>query len=241
MSRLPNAPLLEVIFELRWLMNTQTQWDRYPYLHGDLYNVLRKNYPKRELLAPAETPAELLVNRPVYRFRSEHGYPLFQLGPGLLTVNTIDEEYDWNTYSAQISQILEKLFKTAEFAEGEKVKPTLSYFDFFKVDWEKEDILEYVNENFILSKFQALPETKRKPNKFKYGIGYPIESGSLTIEINTAVNNKKEKGLILQTKIDGTNIPPERSLITEWLDNAHRYTSRLFKQITSGNLYKNFQ
>jgi len=73
MSKLPNAPLLEVIFELRWKITNKNDLAKYQYLHGDLYSILKNSYHFRESLAPVEIPVEVLINKPIHRFRKEKG------------------------------------------------------------------------------------------------------------------------------------------------------------------------
>jgi len=88
MSKLPKAPLLEVIFELRWQIKQKSDLTKYQYLIGDLYSAIKKTYPVRESLAPPEVPTDILINNPVHRFRKDKNqYPLVQIGPGLLTLN----------------------------------------------------------------------------------------------------------------------------------------------------------
>ncbi len=80
MSKLPNAPLIEVIYELRWDVKDEQDLGKFQYLHGDLYAAKKIEYPLREILISVDVPVGLLINNPVYRFRSKENYPLFQLG-----------------------------------------------------------------------------------------------------------------------------------------------------------------
>ena len=69
------------------------------YLYGDLYSELKQKYPHRESIVPTEIPLDILINQPVHRFRSApNDYPLFQVGPGIITLNTTDSKYYWNTF-----------------------------------------------------------------------------------------------------------------------------------------------
>lgn len=55
MSKLPKAPLLEVIFEIRWTV-TQKEVEEVKYLHGDLFPVLKNEYPHRESVIQTYLP-----------------------------------------------------------------------------------------------------------------------------------------------------------------------------------------
>ena len=71
MSKLPNAPLLEVIFEIKWDITNKSDIAKFQYLHGDLYSNLKDKYFYRESLLPSEVPFEMVKGMPVYRFRKE--------------------------------------------------------------------------------------------------------------------------------------------------------------------------
>ncbi len=42
MSKLPNAPLVEVIFELRWKVDKNDELVKCQYLHGDLFAKVKE-------------------------------------------------------------------------------------------------------------------------------------------------------------------------------------------------------
>jgi len=46
MSKLPNAPLIEVIFELSWIANTSKEHEKFQFLLGNMYN---KRYIPQEI------------------------------------------------------------------------------------------------------------------------------------------------------------------------------------------------
>ena len=51
------------------------------------------------------------LNKEAYRFRAaENGYPIYQLGPGFLSVHTIDEKYEWDKYEKTIQRVVDALF-----------------------------------------------------------------------------------------------------------------------------------
>lgn len=240
MSRLKNAPLLEVIFELRWDMSHQEHWKKYPYLHGDLYAQLKEKYPKRELLVPGEIPQEALVNKAVYRFRSKENYPLFQVGPGLLTLNTTDDYYEWDDYYGQIKELTDNFFNLYEFPAAEKITPSLSYYDFLKFDWEQNDVLKYVSENLNITIDQDFYDVNGNPSSFNWGIGYKTVLGNFNLRIDAGMNKNQEKGLILQFQLNGLQKDPDIQSLSSWLIDGHKLCSKLFKKLTAGNLYNSF-
>ena len=241
MSKLKSAPLLEVIFELRWNMSGSAHWEKYPYLHGDLYSQLKEKYPRRELLVPGEILHEALINKAVYRFRSKENYPLFQVGPGLLTLNTTDDFYEWDNYYSDIRELSSEFFKLYDFESNEKVTPSLSYYDFLDFDWDKQDVLEYLSKNLNIKITQDFYNFNMAPNALNLGIGYKTHLGNFNLRIDGGMNNNnKEKGLILQFQLNGLPKDPDIDSLTSWLNDGHKLCSKLFKELTKGKLYDSF-
>lgn len=151
MSKLPNAPLVEVILELRWTIKDQAGLTKYKYLAGDIYNKLNKSYPYRENIHPPEIPLEILINKPEHRYReAEKEYPLIQVGPGVITLNTIDEKYFWKDFSLRAKEYFETFLTVYPESDKESFKPVIIYVDFFPFDFNKTNVNQYINENFGL-------------------------------------------------------------------------------------------
>src|SRR5258708_6704442 len=105
MSKLPSAPLIEVVFELRWTIEQQ-EAQSIQYLSGDLYPHIKDKYPFREAIQGFP----LFGNSPSSRFRvAQNDYPLVQIGPGVLTINTTDAKYFWKEYEAEVIDVIQKL------------------------------------------------------------------------------------------------------------------------------------
>jgi uncharacterized protein (TIGR04255 family) len=170
MSRLPHAPLLEVIFELRWQIKEKAQLEKYKYLIGELYSKVKSSFPYRESLIPTEIPIDLLLNKPANRFRiKENDYPLVQLGPGVLTYNTIDEKYFWHDFYKDSKSLIHNFFEVYDSSE-DVFRGNLIYIDFFKFDFEKQNVNDYINQNFNIifqqNFFNAQKKTLRSQHFF---------------------------------------------------------------------------
>ncbi len=242
MSKLPNAPLLEVIFELRWKVLNQNDLTKSQYLHGDLYSILKSDYPFRELLTPPEVPSAVLINKPVYRFRkAKDDYPLIQIGPGVLTLNTTDDEYFWDNYYKSADLLLKSFSSVHTMNPKDMFTPSLAYIDFFKISPTKDNLLSFINKNLNIKIEQGFFKEERKPSVFNFGLNFNIDFGNLSINLNTGMNGNKEPGLILQTKIIGRDLILNPQDILAWLSNAHELCSRLFKNMTKGQLYESFK
>jgi|SRR5690606_10833617 len=238
MTRLKNAPLLEVIFELRWDME-DSDWMTYPYLHGDIYRHMQKKYPVRSLLMPPDVPREILIGKVQYRFQSAKGYPLFQLGPGILTFNATDKEYEWSKYSESINDLLNCFFDVNNH-DKKGYRPSLNYYDFLPLNFSQENVLDYVSRYLNIKMKQNAAVFDENPLHFNFGIIYKIDLGTLNLRIDSGAKNDHESGLILQIQLHAENGLHNKKSIAEWLERAHDFSSRFFKDLTKGELYDSF-
>lgn len=240
MSKLPHAPLIEVVIELKWQITQKNEWTGIQYLYGDLYNELKDKYPYRENIIPVDIPIEMILNQPVHRFRAkEGGYPLIQIGPGILTLNTIDDIYEWNSFFKDATETIEKFLKVYTLPD-KQVVPGIMYIDFFPFNFEENDVVDYINRNFKVTLSQSFFETDKPPIDFNMGFAYNLELGQLRVNLQKGIVNKSE-GILLQTRINGKPLLAKEEKLGKWLNDAHELTSDLFKQLTAGNLYETFK
>jgi uncharacterized protein (TIGR04255 family) len=110
-EHLPNKPLIEAILEVRRGQDGQPD-PAYPLIVGRLYERLRSEYPAIEDLPIVAVPAEIWVHQVRHRFRkTKDGWPLVQVGPGVLTVNETDG-YRWRDFSERAKALLPLLHET---------------------------------------------------------------------------------------------------------------------------------
>jgi uncharacterized protein (TIGR04255 family) len=90
-------PLIEVICEIRWRLQPLvsapgTAIDpHFSSFSDDFTNMCKtSSFSLVERINPENVPVEFLAGHPIYRFRKQQNqWPLFQIGPGLLTVNDV--------------------------------------------------------------------------------------------------------------------------------------------------------
>lgn len=243
MSKLPNAPLVEVVFELRWKLESKEELDKHQYLHGDIYALVKEKYPYRENLYPSDIPLDVLAHTPTHRFRKEkEGFPLVQTGVGLLTVNTNDKDYFWKTYKDECIATTEKLFDTFDVVRNkESIVAVLQYQDFLVFDFEKENVYDYLKNNLHIEIRQNFFETKNNPYALNLSFQYPTEAGNLEIHLQRASNQNKENGILVKTiMLSSLAVNSDKLHIEGWLEEAHKITSRVFKEMTEGELQASF-
>jgi uncharacterized protein (TIGR04255 family) len=242
MEKLPNAPLLEIIFELRWKVDSKAELSKCQYLHGDLYALLKEDYPYRESLISPEVPIELYISVPAHRFRtSQEKYPLVQVGPGLITVNTTGDEYYWNDFEKKINSVLNRFSQVYKFESEQKVSLALQYFDFLLFDFSKDNVHEYLTNNLNVNINQNFHKSETSPTGFNFGFQYQTKIGVLSVLMNRGKNLKKEDGIIIQTSILNSELHGETKIINSWLEEAHSFCSNLFKNMMKPSMYESFK
>ncbi|MFH2142475.1 MAG: TIGR04255 family protein [Bacteroidota bacterium] len=242
MSKLLNAPLLEVIFEVRWQLNSNEDLTKCQYLHGDLFAKIGDKYPYREMLIPPEVPIDLYKNVPAHRFRvRKNSYPLIQVGPGILTVNTIDDKYIWEDYKNWCSEAFMNLIELYKFGESEHVTLSLKYFDFFPFNFKNEDVNKYLSEFFHIKLNQSFIKESGNPSSVNLGFFYNTKFGDFSIRIIRGNNSKRQSGIIFDTTLSSQHNIPDLVIFSKWLNNAHDYVSNTFKEMTKGKMYDSFK
>lgn len=241
MSKLPNAPLVEVIFELRWQIKNKSDLLKFQYLFGDLYSDLKNTYPARENLVTPDFPLDIFVNQPIHRVRIEkEKYPLYQIGPGILTVNTVDEVYFWNDFYKSIDEVLNTFISVSSFETDIDFIPGLLYIDFFPFDFKNNNVHDYLNEKFNIT-FKQSFMSESNPVNLNLGFYYETELGNLSISFQHGNNNQNQTGIVLKTKLEGLEFKLEKENLLNWLNKAHDLCSKSFKELTKGKLYESFK
>lgn len=242
MSKLPNAPLVEIILELRWKIVNKIDLSKVQYLHGDMYSELKDKYPFRESIVPTEIPIDVLINQPIHRFRSgPNEYPLIQVGPGIITLNTTDSNYYWETFSKWSDELIDVFLRLFTKENSQNITPSILYLDFFTFDFEKDDVHQFINKMFNISLSQSFVKPDKPPTNLNLGYYYELPLGNLSVVFQKGKNEKKEDGILLQTRLDGKPLEGKREVLNHWINESHEVCGDLFKKLTDGDLYKSFK
>lgn len=240
MSKLKKAPLIEVIFELRWAISNSNDLAKVQYLYGDLYNEIKDAYPYREAIVPAEVPVELLINKPIHRFRkAKNDYPLCQVGPGIITHNTIDKQYFWNTFYKNTTKLIDAFYKV--FTLNEQITTSLLYIDLIPFDFTNNNVYKFINDNINIDFKQSFLDEDSQPFDLNFGFYYKTKFGNLELTFRRGRKSENEEGILIQTRLNGNNISTDKNKIFNWIENAHYTCSNTFKKLISTNLYNSFQ
>jgi uncharacterized protein (TIGR04255 family) len=247
MAKLPNAPLQEVIFEIRWSLQPSEESEKFMDIgfelaKGRLSTILEKELPVHKRIVPSEFPEQLLFYRPVYQYwKGERTWPVVQLGPGIFTVNCTEEWYDWDE---NYFPFLQKAIQWLNQAYRQPLQfafASLRYIDAVKV--EKYGGVEEGWETFIRKWFNFsyanLFNTRGRQKQIQINQVFEMEDkSSLQIQFSEGRQNN-ETALIWQTAILKRQSYTMEQLV-EWVAQAHGTTHQLFEEMIKPELYASF-
>lgn len=247
-KHLPNKPLVEAIVEIKWGKEGQPD-PGYPVIVGRLYERVAADYPVIEDLPVTQVPAELTVHMVRHRFRRvKDGWPLVQIGPGVLTVNET-EGYQWDDFCGRVRAVLPKLYEAHPSPEALNISSLLlRYINAIEFDYLSENLLA-----FLSAKMQT--SISLQPSLFK---GTGVESrpdlvgaqlifaakdppGALKLQIGSG-NRKGQNALIweIHFRSAGSDIPKMPDRFPAWLEAAHAVVERWFFEMVRGELLDSF-
>lgn len=149
-----NAPLVELIAEIRWLpcdasgtripppqvsgnapfvaFGASNEFEEFFMRFGA--SAARLGYPMAERLVPPDFP--LMMAQPVYRFRqsSQGGLKsLYQVGPGIFTANAVPPYQTWDQFSHVVQNGVEAMLESRSSGEQDApfIGTSLRYIDAF--------------------------------------------------------------------------------------------------------------
>jgi uncharacterized protein (TIGR04255 family) len=252
---LPNSPLLETIFELRWEIEADQQAQRmrdpsYPMMYGRIYEHLRKELPFIEDLPTTQAHPDTTPFVPRHRMRKDaNAYPLVQMGPGILTINHA-KGYSWSQFEALIKKtvgLIIELFPKEKMALN-FVKAELRYVNGIHFDMAKENALAFLHEKLhihvepdpeILSR-NGLDE---RPNNVGMNLSYVLSkpAGFLGFSANLGQVEGKP-AYVLQTAVQsfGEVTPNDAEQFATWLEGAHEAAENCFQVFCKGTLMSQF-
>jgi uncharacterized protein (TIGR04255 family) len=229
LSVLKNPPIIEALLELKWEVGDQQfemldkKFKLYP---GIFSEKIKQQYPEIEILDGARIPDEMNPYIPRYRFRKQpNGYPLVQIGPGVLTVN-LDKGFSRELFYEACKMPLDILFDI--LPNLTIIELTIHYIDAFNFSFETNPF-EYLNKklktNFEFST-DLFSAANANPNPVNFNLDstYKVTQpdGYLRVQIHSGVRKADNLKLLLMDTIFFSikGQIPSRSRIPEWIKNA---------------------
>jgi hypothetical protein len=265
---LPKAPLVEVVFELRWMLQEgpsgapvlQSDPGLLPLLNGFATRATKAGFKASiEMSHPLQTGPYGVVRR--FFRRSDEPFPILQVGPGIFASNE-GPDYDWKSFKAQGLKGLRDLLDSYPKLEFFPLRPKsleLRYIDVFSKEVAGgASLLGFLASGTSMK--LDLPPMLADRKRFAPDVAGRMilqmdlkerKGSKLVLDLGSAQNNltKEEDIVRLETKVltAGDGVPQYKtrskfiSDVVEWLDFAHDIHSPLFKELISAEVLKNFR
>ncbi len=255
-----NAPLIEVLAEIKWhimplaSMPGMAVDPHFSAFSDDFKKEIGKSgFSSVEKIVPEKIPLELMPFKVIFQFREKpNKWPLFQIGPGLLTANTIPPYEGWDYFKKLIYQGLFSLYKAYPCPERylHISSIELRYIDGFTSDHGYEKYRHFVRENLgiegsipkkIVEKYVSYPEDIVISQEVMMNLNTPkLSNGFIKISPGKKENNEAVfSELIIRKDIELEQSNP--SSLLAWFDEAHVVLRDWFEIMTSDQLKKNMK
>ena len=254
---LTNKPLVEAIFELRWELQQVEDAPmlldpHYKVLIGALYERVKSSYPHHQQLPTATIPDEIAAHTVQHRFRAKPGgWPLIQIGPGIVTLNDTDE-YVWEDFERRSAALIENLYWAYPDPESLRVRDVvLRYIDAVTLPGEGDDALVFLRDKLKLdarlcpSLFERTG-VGQAPRELDLRFGFPSTRPPGSISLRFTLGEKDgELALIWHTVVASLNgdqfVPSSSAGILEWVTQAHELVDDWFFKLIEGDLERRFR
>lgn len=238
-TKLKNAPLKEVIFELFWdcsIDGTGLQIDDgFDLAQGIFSNQLKADFPVHRKLIPENTPFKVF-GAPIHQYwRGPMVWPVVQHGQGMIAINEVEKGYEWaSSFKPMIISTIDKLVQSYDRTLIFN-KCRLQYID----AWELNDVEpeNFVKEN-LLTQIQTGYSAPGDLSGFNIQLNYQlINNTQLALNIVNGVSNQNQKKSVILTTLVERNEKLNKEQVLEWIDFAHQNTSSMFKKMLKPDFY----
>jgi uncharacterized protein (TIGR04255 family) len=251
---LKNKPLVEAIFELRWILQNRggTEIDpEYKLLIGRISERIQKDYPDHESLPTATMPDEFAAYVVQHQFRThDQIWPLVQLGPGIVTLNET-QGYVWSDFRRRIDELIAALYLAYPNPENSlKFRQLLvRYIDAVDFDFDREDIFSFLSSHLkttavLHQKLFEDTQVQKSPAVLDLTFSFPCgrPTGAATLRLARGVHGGKSC-LLWETHVHAVapDVPSDQEAIMKWVDAAHDLTHDWFFKMIDGPLYERFK
>jgi len=253
---LPNKPLVEAIFELRWAiqpLGPDPSSGRDPgsqILLGRFYDKVSGEFPQIVNLPAAQIPEEMVAHTVRHQFRpAPNQWPLLQLGPGILTVNET-AGYNWESFRSLVSRSLAALFESypTKVADLRPNRLLLRYINAIPFEGTPTDALSFLREKLhteigVDSLLYEAPGGAQPPTGIGLNLAFPLTHPHAVLNLSLATGLSGGKRVIVwqltsesTPEFSGSN----PSQIEEWVVSAHNVIEHWFFTLARGELLERF-
>lgn len=263
-SKLPNAPLVEVVFELKWNLIGDDSVP-IPFRKDPGYDVLADSFVYSAGKQGFSTVQKINASNPIVAHsvdlrlynNEKQKHPLWQIGPGIFASNE-STEYDWKSFKKMTSNGVKLLFESYPDLKSFKFEPLsleLRYIDSFGSSKKtNQNLLSFLNNNTSLNVslpgfLKNAPISNDQSSNLVFTFPIKQKKGTFfSVQLaDASINNTKS--IYLQSKVFtdlrpirvAKNITKRLKYIENWLEEAHSVTSPFFKDFVNESLMDNYR
>ncbi|GGC05256.1 hypothetical protein GCM10011363_22480 [Marivita lacus] len=251
-------PLVEVILEIHWALKPlgsapNAAIDPYYDLFRESFlEAVSVELPVVEQLVPSEIPVEFVSDQPHLRLRpKKSGWPLIQIGPGVMTVNIVPPYAGWAEFRSFVSWALDALLSAYPMAE-KTFKPKrghLRYIDVFDARFGFDSFKPFVETHFGAVqpvRQQVVDEISAEPERITFSVdsNFSVKSpanATFRFRIAPGIRDGQE-AVVMEFHCDGEMsngfLPKEE--LESWFDEAHATLNIAFDKTVSDALKARF-
>ena len=250
---LPNKPLVEAIFELRWDIvkgSAAPEPEGWSSVAFKFFSKVQHRYPEPIDLPGAQIPESMSGYVIRNQFRAAKGkWPLTQLGPGILSVNETRGYQTWREFQALIAEAVKALIESHD----SPIRPTrieLRYVNSVPFKNEGVPSPEYlkrflhttVDTPLEIFADQLVDKNAIAVNaNWKFSLRNPV--GYALLMIANGIDEDGTEAMVWQMAIRSqeSDTPQDLKSILSWLDQSHTSIDRWFVELTEGELLEQFR
>lgn len=256
-TRFENAPLVEVVAEVRWSTQVDTLFGSMPpgvpiQISGDVgastEQFLQRfavemddlGFRNSERMYPPDAP--LFPNTPAVRYRRRAGEPpLIQIGNGIFTANGLPPTYShWGAFRPTLNAGVEALLRSRD--ESERTQPftsvTVRYIDAFDAQfWGARTSDGFISEvlGFALNIPGELDEHRDKSRAISMNQQFRVplvDGGLMSVLVGDGTSNNLP-AVVLEVAVEFLNVDPSVEAAMERFEHAHKLINDMFLALTS--------
>ena len=245
-----NAPLVEIVAELRWRIQKPAVADQAgnpiqlpiapiddtvtALFHRTTTAVAKHGFDRLEQLLPPGLP--MPVSLPVYRCRRTDEVPvLIQIGPGMFSVNALPPYKSWKEFHPHLEGGIEGLLEA--LADKPELTVSLRYIDAFRHELtSSRDAKAFATE--VLGFRLGLPPslqarlTEGSQARMSFQVTLPVPGMSLTITVSDGQLGT-DSVVLMNTDVRLEKaLPSDNQAILSALDEAHDLIHGTFLDMT---------
>lgn len=238
-TKLKNAPLKEVIFELFWecsIDGTGMQVDDgFDLAQGIFSNNLKSNFPIHKKLIPENLPFKVF-GAPIHQYwKGQMQWPVIQHGQGMIAVNEVEKGYEWEeTFKPNVISTVHKLVESYD-RHLNFTKCRLQYINARELT--DQEPIGFVNE-YLQTQISAGYPSPGNLSGFNIQTNFQLSSDTqMALTITNGIDNQTQNKTVIWTTLVEKNGKMQTEDVLLWIDFAHDHTSSIFKKMLKPDFY----